>query len=310
MLVSSPFYSGSSVPWIRPRDDGTLEFWTRLNPFDWANRVPDPNALLKDLEKFGSDRVTLRVARKLHAKIYMADEEWAWIGSPNLSWMGFERNLELVCELDATEVPSLLRVVGQLRGSLTEITVEDLAAFVSTTWDAIKTEHARGEAELSGDMQAAVELADELVAPRPAVRPTNLPPLSEFIRFLRTRPEPAATELLARHGGKHNLQGHVKQTYYGALVFLLDPARAALRQRLANAKLVSVPRIAEDVTDSWSDFLDRNASLRDDDLDFNFSILRRIMPERWGGYTTTGGGGSPTLKRMLPLVARFLDERQ
>jgi hypothetical protein len=57
--------------------------------------------------------------------------------------------------------------------------------------------------------------------------------------------------------------------------------------------------------DAWQQFLDSNARAKDERLGYSFSTLRTILPESLGGYTVGGGGASSTLKRVLPLVARF-----
>lgn len=70
ILISAPNYSQEGLNWVRPISGGRVEFWTRFNPRDWAAGVADPPALLRYLEKVGEERVSLRVHRALHAKIF------------------------------------------------------------------------------------------------------------------------------------------------------------------------------------------------------------------------------------------------
>lgn len=135
ILISAPFYSQEGLTWVRPNPGGHVEFWTRFNPRDWAAGVSDPPALLHYLENVGEDRVSLRVHRALHAKIYQVDTTWSWIGSPNLSRAAFTSNIELVAELDAEETESLGNFVNDLRVSLRDLTVPDLRAYIETCKD-------------------------------------------------------------------------------------------------------------------------------------------------------------------------------
>lgn len=309
ILVSAPFYSASSLEWIRPSAGGRLEFWTRLNPFDWARGASDPEGLLRFLEDLGEERLSaLRVHRALHAKLYIVDEDWAWVGSANLSQNAFNRNVELICELEGEDARQACSAADSLRGSLTDISIEQLRDFVDLTRDTVDEHHERSEIELSDDMQAAIELAEEvLTGVRERREFVPMPPLDEFIAYLRVQPETAANVLTARHEGENNLQGHVKQSYYGAMLFLLDPHHAELRRILGQLEFDDVPPIPPRAVEEWQTYCDEHAPLQDEEYGFDLSVLRRILPESWGGYTSTGGGASPTFKRVLPLAARFID---
>lgn len=308
VLVSAPFYSGAALSWVKPSDGGTLEFWTRLNPFDWANDVVNPPALLKFLEELGPELVTLRIHRRLHAKIYMADSTWAWIGSANLSRSAMQSKVELMNELEAEEVRVLADGVDAMRGRLVEISLNDLSSFIDVTADAIADHHRTLEREEdSADMQAAVSLVDELVADgaKGVLKPT--PPIDDFVEFLGELGGEHAEELVERHAGKGNLSGHFKQCYFGAVQLLSGSSMDETRARLAELSMNGpLPAFTAETRNAVADFLDENATMEEGE--YKLSILRRILPESWGGYTTSGGGASPTMKRMLPYVARFLDQ--
>lgn len=122
LLISAPFYSGNSLDWVRPKEAGSLEFWTRLNPYDWARGVADPESLLVFLEEIGPAKATLRVHRSLHAKIFLVDQQWAWVGSPNLSIAAFHRNIEIICEFEEpSEVEQIVAITEELRPQLAEL---------------------------------------------------------------------------------------------------------------------------------------------------------------------------------------------
>ena len=308
ILISAPFYSQEALDWVRPHPRGHVEFWTRFNPRDWAAGVSDPPALLRYLEGVGEDRVSLRVHRALHAKIYRVDAAWSWIGSPNLSRAAFTSNIELVAELDEEETESLGNMVDELRGRLRELPVSTLRAYIEACEDAIHRLEG-SDTWQHDDFQAAVELADEYLSPASAVEPTApMPPLSDFIDFIRPMVGDVPRTVLDHH---HNLsgqnrQGHVKQSYYALVHFLSDRAEA---QHLAECLALSLddyPRFSASFANAWIRFLDDNARIKDGDLGYSFSTLRNVLPERIGGYVISGGGAIGTFTRMAPLVARFL----
>ena len=224
ILISAPFYSQEGLTWVRPNPGGHVEFWTRFNPRDWAAGVSDPPALLHYLENVGEDRVSLRVHRALHAKIYQVDTTWSWIGSPNLSRAAFTSNIELVAELDAEETESLGNFVNDLRVSLRDLTVPDLRAYIETCKDTIPLDDS--DAWKNEDFQAAVELADEYLSPISALAPTvSIPPLGDFSDFIDGMHGDVPQTIRDHHHNlsQQNRQGHVKQSYYALVHFLSNP---------------------------------------------------------------------------------------
>ncbi|BAS29372.1 phospholipase D family protein [Limnochorda pilosa] len=312
VLVSAPFYSAESLAWVVPAANGRLEFWTRLNPNDFVAGVSDPAALVKLVDCLGAGRVTLRMHRALHAKIYLVDRKWGYVGSANLTLAAFFTNVEAMAEMDGEEAEALAHLVDIMRPRLQEVSVDDFRSFVDATKDVIEKypEHRQlVPEEAQGELQAAIDLADDLLVPRkPEIDHERAPRLEDFIVFLERRNESSAGELIARHRGHSNLQGHVKQSYYGSVLFLLHPAYASLRPGLVQTAVNHVPRVSREVEEKWIEFLDAHAGIKGPD--FDLSVLRRILPESLGGYTTTGGGASSTFRRTLPLVARFLDEHK
>lgn len=309
VLVASPFYGADSLNWVTPRADGTLEFWTRLNPYDWAAGVANPPALLSFAEQLGHERFTLRVHRALHAKFYVADARWAAMGSANLSNKAFEQNIELMVEFLDQEVVELVEVINLLRPALREVSLDDFAAFVEVTRDVIEDYQESGRdvpEAIDEELQAAVDIADDILVPQKPEPPVaDLPPYEDFLEFVHQLGGSAADEVYARAHGKHNLSGHVKQSYYGTVLFLMGEGGRYV------ADLTKLPldsqSLPSEIEDRWNDFLDRHAGLAGEDYDL--SILRRILPLTLGGYTTSGGGGSSTFRRVVHLVGRYLVAR-
>ncbi len=315
VLVSAPFFSDKALSWICPADGGTLEFWTRLNPYDWAAGSGNPEALLRFAHTIGENNFVLRVNPRLHAKIYIVDRSWAWIGSPNLSVAAFRQQIEVLGELDSEDdIRALEGVVSHLRRKIHPMPLQKLRDFVELTKDVVQGAREKGEGA-DEDMEAAVFLLDELVGPKPTTQPQVLPLIDEFIGYLREHQQEfgLGQEVVARYDGKHNLQGHVKQTYYGTCVFLLEASNRdllgfILSQPVGEHDLLEIQ--SHDLQDRWIDFLDANATFRNEELQFRFSTLRTILPESCGGYTQGGGGAISTLKRVFPLTARFLRDKR
>ena len=258
----------------------------------------------------GEERVSLRVHRALHAKIYQVDATWSWIGSPNLSVAAFTSNIELVAELDAEESESLGNMVDHLRSSLTELPVPDLRAYITACQDAIRQVEGSDPRE-SDHFQAAVEMADEFLSPPPTLdRTAPIPPLSDFIDFIDPDLGEVPRTILDHHHNTsgQNRQGHVKQSYYALIHFFSYAQRNQHIGEILAMSLDEYPRLSSGFLETWVRFLDDNARTQDDDLGYSFSVLRNVLPERVGGYLTNGGGGIGTFTRMVPLVARFLNK--
>ena len=289
-------------------EGGHVEFWTRLNPHDWAAGVSDPPALLDYLANVGEERVSLRVHRALHAKIYQVDGAWSWIGSPNLSRSAFTSNIELVAELSAEENDSLGTFVNDLRSSLKQLPLTTLRAFVEVSRDAIQRLEDSDFWE-NEDFQAAVALADEVLSPEPTLsHKERIPNLQAFIESIQALDGEVPRVVVDHYYNfsNQNRQGHVKQSYYALIQFLSNQPGNEYIETLQTMALDAYPNLPHDLVEAWVDFLDDNAAHKDDDLGYSFSTLRNILPERMGGYVTAGGGAIGTFTRIVPLVARFL----
>lgn len=318
LLICSPFYSAEGIG--RVFDDlsnfASLKFWTRLSPSDWTARVSDPDqllALLDILDGNGSD-IELGVSQRLHAKAYAADHDLALIGSANLSEGGFGRNLELAVRFRDEEAAE---AVGTLMNFCTPflriVTLEQLRTWVETFRTTI--EEARSamfeEPEILAPVQAELDRilnfggTDSSIIAEP-----NLSDMEDFVGWLKNNITlPGAEVLYRRHNNldQQNLQGHFRQGFFGSKRFLSE------HPELCTVLSEELGRLDQDdiypldtsslITDAWQEHLDAHAT--DSSDNYNYATLRTILPPSLGGTRSGGGGGSSTVKRMLPLVARF-----
>ncbi len=107
-----------------------------------------------------------------------------------------------------------------------------------------------------------------------------------------------------------NLSGHVRQSYYAVVRFLFERPQHVepLASELDSmAQRDDIYQPDDDLSRDWIRHLDEHATELGDGWDY--AVLRGILPPNLGGTRSGGGGGSSTLKRMLPLVARFLRRR-
>lgn len=288
-----------------------VDFWTRFSPLDWRAGVADMAALKKRVQSVLSKEKTFafRISDDLHAKIYKFSADKVIIGSANLTWPAMTSNIETICELTGNEASSILEVLSIFERRLTPVEAEIFIAYVDIVGDAI-SKPSDGPVEEDEEMDAAIDIAEEtlrksLIPTAPQASP--IPPLEieHFIDYCREEKSSVSKEIIARWEGKHNLQGHVKHYYYGALRFLSEFPELVDEISLTPRKsLYDFTNPA--VLTNWRDFLRKHAKEIDKKRNYSFRTLRVYTPENLGGICSGGGGGSPTLKRVLPVVARML----
>ena len=312
-LICTPYYSERGLQLLDPFFDAAeeVEFWTRFSPLDWKAGVADMGALRRRVESVleGGRTFNLRVSDDLHAKIYMPSDERVIVGSANLTWPGMTSNIEVVCELTEDEANAFLSVLGGIRGRLTPITPEVFADYVEAVADAVSRPF-DGPVEEDADMNAAIELAEEelrkaLSKTAPETSGVPLVELDEFIDYCRKEDTDISREVFARYEKKHNLQGHVKHCFYGSVRFLSEHKEFV--HEIAATPGSSLYELAKSsVCTYWKDFLSEHANEIDNERRFQFRTLRNYLPLNLGGTCAGGGGGSPTLKRVFPVVARMI----
>jgi PLD-like domain len=311
--IFTPFYSfdGLSLLDASLRRTVALNFWTRLSLRDWAMGVSDPESLCKLLVKLDSTQRPTHLFRHrtLHAKAYFADSSSALVGSANLSKGGFETNVELMVQLSGTSAADTKKVLTTAASpGAVLVTTDELAHWISSNGKRIKQAQSQLKQGLR-ELEIAQRETDEELGERPTTEPTQVL-LDEFVEWLaNNRGLPAAPHLIKLHEDRviQRQQGHVKQCFAGAFRFLQEYPTwiQELAQAAQNADGMVTPR--GDLLRDWIKHLEthRNAS---NDL-YSYSTLRRELPESRGGTHRGGGGAGTTLKRILPLVARFLSQR-
>jgi hypothetical protein len=109
-------------------------------------------------------------------------------------------------------------------------------------------------------------------------------------------------KLLAADRGRYNLQGHVRQAFYGTELFLL--AHPSLVTTIAASDVNKQYRLDGNVLRMWKRFLSEHRRLKG--ADYDLGTLRTILPTHLGGKQTSGGGAIAFIGRSLPLVAQML----
>ena len=136
--------------------------------------------------------------------------------------------------------------------------------------------------------------------------------IESFVNWLQKNAGlPGAGMLIDRYFNLsgQNLGGHVRQSYAAVSHFLqLYPTYIqALISELDLLDPEDLYQPDNNLLDDWIRHLNDHAT--ESDSGYDYAVLRRILPPSLGGTRLGGGGASSTLKRMMPLVARFLDEQ-
>lgn len=319
LVVCTPYYTDAGVGRVFDHlpAQAALAFWTRLSPSDWLSRVSDPKALcvLLDLLGTAGHPIELLICQRLHAKAYVADGRLALVGSSNLSEGGFHRNLELMVRLqdeDASQVSA--HIENTYRPHARSLTPDQLRTWVEQYETQIEQVRRKTEEAEAHDLEQAQRSLDELLGYGQHVTPLQEPTredLDGFVRWLRSRTDlPGAQALVNRHDNTdgQNLTGHFKQSFFASLRFLREHSdlQQSLSEALSHLRADDVYQLDTAINDAWLQHVDQYATVRGDG--YSYAVLRGILPPTLGGTRLGGGGGSGTIKRMLPLVARFIEE--
>jgi hypothetical protein len=314
-IICTPYYTERGLRLVDSFFDVAeeIEFWTRFSPLDWRAGVADMAALKQRVQyiKDRKKKITLHVSDDLHAKIYSFSNNKVIIGSANLTWPAMTTNIETICELTKADAANFQPFMEIFRSRLTPLPVDVFMDYVAISADAI-SKPSEGPAEEDGDMNAAIDLAESMFRKslvQTARKAPSIPSfeIEKFLEYCRVDKTVVSREIVDRCEGKYNLQGHVKHCYYGTVQFLLENHKFISEIAAIPGKSLydfSNPSIRS----QWRDFLHDHAREIDKKRDFSFRTLRVYLPPSLGGICTGGGGGSGTLKRVFPVVARMLRE--
>lgn len=313
--VFSPFYSNDGLELIENSLCRSVSFnmWTRLSLRDWASGVADPEALCKLLAKLEDTRrpTQLITNAKLHAKAYFADVSSALVGSANLSRGGFATNVELMVELDAEGASEALNVLTVASSQLAvPIANEELESWVAQHAELVQRARTNLRKNLD-ELDAAQRDIDIGIDETPAVIEPTQELLDEFVGWLAVnRHLPGAAHLVTLHHDHvvQRQQGHVKQCFSGVFRFLQEYPSWIQRLSEAADAADGMVRPGGWLFSDWSSHLEEHADVFSDL--YSYETLRRVLPANCGGTHTSGGGAGTTLRRILPLVALFMLNRE
>ncbi len=322
LLVCSPFYSAEGVERVFDSltEGVSLHFWTRLSPSDWASRVSDPDQLLILLSTLQESGVEIRLGyfNRLHAKAYAADKNLILLGSQNLSEGGFGVNLEAAVRFRDCEADGVIDSLENIcLPSLRSVSLEQLQTWIEESYADIQKirEETVEPIDIIGDVQHRLDeiLALESVTSRSISEP-SVGDMADFVEWLYRNESLSGAEMLIRRHDNldgHNLNGHFKQTFFGSMRFFSEypQLREAVSAELDHLRSEDVYQMdTPNVLESWITHLEDHAM--DSGEFYSYSTLRGILPPSVGGTRQGGGGGVGTIKRMLPLVARFILENE
>jgi len=318
LTICTPYFSSEGIGQLFDVLNSAISFLfvTRLSPSDWLHGISSPDelvALLQILEDAGC-APCLVVHQRLHAKAYIADKNCGLIGSANLTAGGFESNFEIMVRLLPEEARRAHEMIhNEISANGKELAIRHLSDWINRFKEQL--ERSRPTEDL--EAQTLAEMQRELdnilgYGNREPIQPTSTYPVLEtFVEWLENHRElPGAEVLLDRHYNisGQNLTGHFRQSFYGAYRFLCEYPNYVdnLSRALSALEPDDIYPPDDELLDRWTTFLDGHATEQGEGYDF--AILRGILPPNLGGTRLGGGGGSSTLKRMLPLVARFVEE--
>ena len=318
LLICAPFITQPGLDRVRDhvREGVQVTIVTGISIDAWVRGVCDPEAIIEFMRHFNIDEIG--VSARLHAKAVIADDQRALVGSANLTRRAYTHNLEIQADLDVPEVDQVAQLITSWDASIRLLTIEELDRWVADHRDAVLEERRRLDEEEPGsldDLSRAQEELDALAGGRGIEqRPFREPDselLGDFMDWLDENQELAgAAKVLERHENRigDHLTGHVKQSFFASyLFFQYDDQLISEASRVVDGLAPdAVPQLDDDLTEAWVEHVESNAGIRTDL--FSFPVLRGILPPGLGGTRQGGGGGSSTLKRVLPLVARWLED--
>jgi len=319
VFVCSPYITAEGVDRLfdaLPHCVG-LRIFTRFSPGDWASGASDPESILAllQLRHEAGCAVELFAVQRLHAKLYSVDRLRTVIGSANLTEGGFRSNIELVADLrDAVAAAAVDVVEDACERYKRAVNLESFGVWIEESRDDVIKARANSanEPETLSNTQARLDQILGLGANPRAITEPVPEDLERFAEWLdQHRQLPEAEELLERHRGKHQLSGHVRQSFFGGIRFFreyprfIEPVARSLEE-IQPGRLY-VP--ASDVAEAWINHLDEHAQDVNPEMRYSYPTLRGYLTPHLGGTRSGGGGGDSTFKRLLPLVARYLTER-
>ena len=167
--ICSPFITGRGIGLVNDHLSNTLsylEIWTKLDARDWLTGASDAGELLNFIDGLDDTiSVTIKISRALHSKFIIArngEDSLAIVGSANLTGGGYGSNIEIIKLVSGNEVNEVTQYVGEVAGSLSHCSIENLREFVTAckSLEAVRKEVENQALEIN-EIVAGIELGDE-----------------------------------------------------------------------------------------------------------------------------------------------------
>ena len=165
--ICTPWVSTEGVQYLREGLDKTsptclreIELWIRLNSKDYELGLSDYICLAELMEEI-VDRVpdlkfSIWSSDNLHAKFFVTDRG-ALLGSCNLTWAGFENNIELAVRLEPKEVFDQLSLRDVMRTDLGQVSTNDWKDFIHSLNKASRSSVAEAAVGKDGSWESFIQ---------------------------------------------------------------------------------------------------------------------------------------------------------
>ncbi len=316
-IICTPYYTEPGLQLLDSffHSAEEVEFWTRLNPLDCRAGVADMDALKSRVQNIISrgKNISLHVSNYLHAKVFSFSNNRTIIGSANLTLPAMTTNIETICELTEEDAKKFVQFLPSIKSQLKPLPTDIFGAYVDASRDVI-SKPSEGLEEVNDDMITAINLAEEILCRSPAhkpVRASSIPSHLEikyFKDYCHKENSVISNEIIERMEGLDNLQGHVKQCFYGVVRYFAEFPEFINEIAKTPRNLKYDLSNNQEVFTKWRNFLRAHENEIDTARGLRFRTLIIILPPSVGGTLAGGGGAIATLKRMFPVVARMLQE--
>lgn len=302
-VIATAFYSRAALRKVKV-DARELRLLVRLDlesPDEWKRGMIDPEALLEFMIRHqqAGCRVDLRIRDIAHAKAYVGRNGFL-MGSANLAVRGFlgVGHEMLWREQSAARRNLLLHSLATYAAGMQPLENARLQAYI----DAHRADVQRYRRRNPLRFRRTDEDRPDPEAPK-APRHGSY---GDFLDWLARRPEPAAQVIWERGMGvSGNLSGHIHSHFYGFRQwFLFDPDMLAWAAGQNPDTYVLRKWSLEETR--LREFVVNHAG---DEPDFSLHTWQSYLHVEAGGRAG-GQASSGNMKRMIPLIARYLEEHR
>lgn len=301
-VLATAFYSWGALKKVSVSANGLL-LLVRLDlasADEWKRGMVNPEALLAFVKRHRQRGVNidLRVGALAHAKAYIGRNGYL-IGSANLTVRGFSGDGDELLWLERQRARRLqmMEALTTYAGALTPLDEADLQSYVGAHREEVRRYRKRNPERF--------RRTDEDRPAPDAPKALRHGSYADFLEWLEGRPEAAAQIIWERGKGlSGNLSGHIRRHFYGFRQwYLYDPEIRAWAVHLDPDTYVLHKGSPEEA--KLREFVVNHAA---DEPDFSLNFWKTYLHPEAGG-DTPGQPSSGNIKRMIPLVAKYLEER-